>query len=154
MHLQQTSHNYKVYKTQLYTLQLAAHLTLTFNIYMTKHTYYPYRHITYLSTMMINRLIQATTSSNNTLEASLTQRHTLAQLGINKSPFLSYLHKVDASHTPSPPCVLCNTPWHHRPLHLRGHTADGSVEEPYAGGTTARTVWQMDDGLFLTGEKE
>ena len=46
--------------------------------------------ITYLSTMKVNRQIQATTSPVNKSETSLTkqQRRTLAQFGTNQSPFL------------------------------------------------------------------
>ena len=40
-------------------------------------------------------------------------RHTIAQLGTNKSPFLkSYLHKVDAKTHSSPLCPLCNINTH------------------------------------------
>ena len=43
-------------------------------------------------------------------------RRTLAQLRTNKSPILiSYLHKVDETHHPSPLSPLCKTPTYHRP---------------------------------------
>ena len=47
-------------------------------------------------------------------------RRTLAQLRTNKSPILiSYLHKVDETHHPSPLCPLCkHTPTYHRPPFL------------------------------------
>ena len=101
----------QLYKTQQYVLQLAAHLTTAgpkkhtaSNNYKSSPTskkkkshtkkhmkcIYTSTVTTYLSTRKINRLIQASTPSVNTSEATLTkvQHYTLAQLRTNKSPFL------------------------------------------------------------------
>ena len=104
-----------LYKTHHYVLQLAAHLTLAYNICMTKHTYYhhtylkfinqtkittfytltPYSYKAYIQTMYlrtrkINRLIGATALSVNTSEVSLTKAQLLilGQLRTNNPPFL------------------------------------------------------------------
>ena len=50
-------------------------------------------------------------SSSGEILPHLTCR-TLPQLRTNKSPFLTYLHKVDAKSHPSPLCPICNTHTH------------------------------------------
>ena len=48
--------------------------------------------------------------ANNDDDDTVIIRRTLAQLRTNKSPILiSYLHKVDETHHPSPLCPLCKT---------------------------------------------
>ena len=81
-----------------YTPNITTHKKVT---HRTKHQSHPHDDSHYL---VIKRLIQATSSSVDISEASLTktQRRSLAQLRTNNSPFLlSYLHKVDASRDPS-----------------------------------------------------
>ena len=62
-----------------------------------------------------NKLIHQHAPKISPSELSLPRetRRTLAQLRTNKSPILiSYLHKVDETHHPSPLCPLCNTHSH------------------------------------------
>ena len=59
-----------------------------------------------------NKLIHQHAPKISPSELSLPRetRRTLAQLRTNKSPILiSYLHKVDETHHPSPLCPLCKT---------------------------------------------
>ena len=59
-----------------------------------------------------NKLIHqhAPKISHSELSLPRETRRTLAQLRTNKSPILiSYLHKVDETHHPSPLCPLCKT---------------------------------------------
>ena len=67
---------------------------------------------TYLLQRNHNKLIHQHAHKISPSEFSLPikTRRTLAQLRTNKSPILiSYLHKVDKTHHPSPPCPLCKT---------------------------------------------
>ena len=69
----------------------------------------------HLSTRGNNKILRTPLPHTSSSEEILSRRtrRTLAQLRINKSPFLkSYLHKVDAKSHPSPLCPLCNTHTH------------------------------------------
>ena len=91
-------------------------------------------------------------SSSEEILPRLTRR-TLAQLRINKSPFLkSYLQKVDAKSHPSPLCALCVHPHtrHTSSLQLHPHThhivTPGFMDRPRrcdynAGQMDGETGW-------------
>ena len=73
------------------------------------HTSIVSRH---LATRGNNKILRTPPPHNSSSEERLPHltHHTLAQLRINKSPFLkSYLHKVDAKSHPLSLCPLCNT---------------------------------------------
>ena len=65
---------------------------------------------------------------------------TLAQLRTNKSSFLlSYLHKIDASTHPSPPCPLC---------HIHKHTTQHLFSCPQIHTTlSALDLWRDPSGV-------
>ena len=67
-------------------------------------------------------------------------RRTLAQLRTNKSSFLlSYLHKIDASTHPSPPCPLC---------HIHKHTTQHLFSCPQIHTTlSALDLWRDPSGV-------
>ena len=92
-----------------------------------------------------NKLIHQHAPKISPSELSLPRetRRTLAQLRTNKSPILiSYLHKVDETHHPSP---LQNTPTYHRPpfqlhtsIYLKQHT--GPLDVSRESGAPAGQV--------------
>ena len=86
------------------------------------HTSIVSRHLATRGNNKILRTPPQHISSSEEIIPRLTH-HTLAQLRINKSPFLkSYLHKVNAKSHPSPLHPLCNTHTHTSFLQLHPHT--------------------------------
>ena len=69
------------------------------------------RHLATRNNNQIMRTPPPQFSSSDDIPPRLTRR-TLAQPRTNKSPFLKYLHKVDAKTHPSPLCPFCNTHTH------------------------------------------